>query len=435
MLSIRRIVIVGLTSTSVFAATAAQAGTQLFEGSWTVKAFGNELTGGTGASERYSAWAIPQGILCNQNQPRCPFSSTPTDGSGAFTPLGGSPSQVLFCAPWADWQGSGTTERPAKGATPLTSGSKNLPIPPLYRNPAFFTPGGQPETYSCTATSRSATPGGKGLVQAGMPITGRWGASTTGTQHGGFNFSAASASATGGITTGVRAAGVVGEFAAVYPYLYSYTYATLRNDAGAFGPGQGPGNFNFVYTQTGKNIASINVKQGAAKFGGTMKMLGALTTKTCYFRNGGCTNYLNNWRYEEIGAPAYTSGGVVTKGFRVTYGGGTTLPYSSSAAQLVSGYRFPWTTGSVTVTAVGRGPHKTVHFAKGYDNRNTTTPSGKGVVQLVTPVITRWLQPGVDYETAGIGILRIEFIPEPQAWLTLIVGASLLCVGARMRGR
>jgi hypothetical protein len=97
----------------------------------------------------------------------------------------------------------------------------------------------------------------------------------------------------------------------------------------------------------------------------------------------------------------------------------------------VEGSRFPWTTGSVTVTAVGRGPHKTVHYAKGYDNRTPT--SGKGTIQLVSPVLTRWLQPAVNFETGGIAILRIKFVPEPHTWVMLVVGASLLCVGVRMR--
>ena len=68
---------------------------------------------------------------------------------------------------------------------------------------------------------------------------------------------------------------------------------------------------------------------------------------------------------------------------------------------VVDGSRFPWTTGSVTVTATARGPHKTVHYARGYDNRNTTTPTGKGTIQLLTPVLTRWLQSALNYETTG----------------------------------
>ncbi len=96
---------------------------------------------------------------------------------------------------------------------------------------------------------------------------------------------------------------------------------------------------------------------------------------------------------------------------------------------------FWWTTGSVTVTAVGRGPHKTVHYAKGYDNRTPT--SGKGTIQLVSPVLTRWLPTlqAYDYETGGIAIPRLKFVPEPQMWAMLVAGVSLLGVGCRIRGR
>ena len=167
-----------------------------------------------------------------------------------------------------------------------------------------------------------------------------------------------------------------------------------------------------------------------------MRMLGALTSKVCYYRSGGCSLGNVNWRYEAIGASAGTMGGVVTAGYQASY---TAQYYHSVLMQkstlAVSGYRFPWTTGSVTVTATGRGPHKTVHYAQGYDNRNTTTPTGKGTVQLVTPVLTRWKQPCCKFETAGIGILRIKFIPEPQMWAMLVAGVSLLGVGTRVRGR
>ena len=61
----------------------------------------------------------------------------------------------------------------------------------------------------------------------------------------------------------------------------------------------------------------------------------------------------------------------------------------------------------------------------------------RGTIQLVTPVITRWitLAAGFDFETGGIGILRIKFVPEPQMWATLLAGISLLAVAARMRAR
>ncbi len=53
----------------------------------------------------------------------------------------------------------------------------------------------------------------------------------------------------------------------------------------------------------------------------------------------------------------------------------------------------------------------------------------------MSPVLTRWLQPCCIFETGGIGILRIKFLPEPQMWAMLVAGASLLAVGYRMRGR
>jgi hypothetical protein len=451
----------------LLSAATAQAGTQLFEGSWSVKSFGNECRDATdptpgpycgngySESEFYSAFGIPQGIQCNPNQPRCPFASTPTDGSGNFAPLGGSLSYAMYCAPWLNWQGLGTTARPAKGATPKTSGTWERPIPPLYRNPAFFTSGGEPHTTSCNALSTGATPGGKGLVQAGNPIIGTWTAITTGTSRGGFHFAAAPKNHAAGVrvgqgdfgytlwgkSQGSARSGAIGEFGAVYPYVYSYTYATLRNAAGAFGPGQGPGNFSIPNKQGANTVARVVVKQGAAKFGGTMRMLGRLTTKQCYYRNGDCSLGSADWRYEAIGAAAYTSGGVVTRGYLATWCSDTWLgPFgqcgtveNSIFTLLVSGSRFPWTTGSVTVTAVGPGPHKTVHYAKGYDNRTPT--SGKGTIQLVSPTLTRWLQPAVNFETGGIGILRIKFIPEPQTWTMLVAGVALLGVGYRMRGR
>jgi hypothetical protein len=376
------------------------------------------------------------GNLCHPGQPRCPLPSTPlSKRKGDFSPLGGSNDQAFFCTPLSNY-GSGTTTRPAKGGTVKTE--LGAPIPPLYRNPAFFTPGGQPETQSCGAKSTDAF-GGPGTVQRGHPVTGKWRAITTGTQRGGFSFAAAPTTPPAGILKGVRTTGEFGEVGITYPYLYSYTYATLRNDAGVFGPGQGPGSFNIVFSGKGSPAASINVKQGKAKFGGTMKMLGALTTKVCYWLaagGGGCSLGVMDWRYEAIGAPATTMSGVVTMGNTTYthYERYFNTRQGAYSAVTAIGSRFPWTTGSVTVTAIARGPHKTIHYAHGYDNRNTATSLGKGTIQLVSPIITRWFS-YTDYETAGIGVLRIKFVPEPQTWVMLVAGVSLLGMGFRMRGR
>ena len=446
MLSTSRLFWIGLLLFGITAATNAQAANQLYrvsEVSWSVKAFGNECSAadpspgphcGNGWSESllYSAVGFPQGIQCNANQPRCRFSQTPTDGSGNFAPLGGTQLASLYCAPWADWQGNGTTARPAKGMTATTVGPPRGLLPPLYRNPVFFTSGGAPGTTSCTATSTGFTPGGKGRVQAGNPVTGSLVVSGTGGIEGGFYFPAAPLTG----SSGLRATGIAGELIGLYPYAYSYTYATLRNATGFFGSWGGAGSFNIVHKQGG-TVASINVKQGAAKFGGTMRMLGALTSKHCYYRNGGCSRGTKDWLYNAIGASVYTTLGPITQGYLVY---GTVMYFNTALGQTstinVEGSRFPWTTGSVTVTAVGRGPHKTVHYAQGYDNRATTRTGYPyalqvGTLQLVTPVLTRWLQPAVNYETVGIGILR--FVPEPHTWVMLVAGLSLLAVGSRMR--
>ena len=230
---------------------------------------------------------------------------------------------------------------------------------------------------------------------------------------------------------GVRVTGAAGSFGPAYPYIYSYTYATLRNDEGLFGPGKGPGTFDIPYKG-----GVVKVTAGENKFGGTMRMLGAITSKACFHYVGGCSlGSQVNWRYDAVGASAMTAGGVVTRGYIAS----STAYYYLTAAMVVStvdisGARFPWTTGAVTVTAVGRGPHKTIHYARGYDNRKTTTPNGLGTIQLVTPVLTQWLQPSYNSETGGIGILKIKFVPEPQTWVMLVAGVSLLAVGCR-RGR
>jgi hypothetical protein len=167
-----------------------------------------------------------------------------------------------------------------------------------------------------------------------------------------------------------------------------------------------------------------------------MRLLGQMTTKVCYYRNGGCSLGENDWLYDAVGASASraTPNGPVTAPYKVT---GTAYYYQTAGNQTstvnVLGSRFPWTTGMVTVTARKRGEFKTVHYATGYDNRNPVT--GKGTIQLVTPVMTRWLQTAAQIDTAGIGLLKITFVPEPQTWLLLFTGASLLGVGYRMRGR
>ena len=141
MASIDRLLLVGLLSIGLGAATTAQAGSQLFEASWSVKSFGNECDGKgnppyctvtTGDYAIYQAWAMPAGFLCNPGQPRCPFASTPVDCSfGAtscppawtapvFNALGGLQFNQRYCTPYTYFTSGykgGASGRPAKGGT------------------------------------------------------------------------------------------------------------------------------------------------------------------------------------------------------------------------------------------------------------------------------------------------------------------------------
>jgi hypothetical protein len=469
MLFINRLFMIGLLSVGIAAATTAQAANQMFTAEWRTDSFGNECVKDdpnqpecvqppedrTGPSEFNSVWGIPQNIQCNNLWPRCPFQSTPTGGAGDFNAIGGPLTEngavqpTAYCTPWNQAKWGSETMRPAKGGTVMDG---NNQVPPLYRNYVFFTastPNAQPNTTYCNATSTSS--GGPGKVMRGSPVTGTWTARAS--TNGGFSFEAAPLIANIGLrvgfgtrstaSNGTGAAtradgkvhpGAVGDFQNIYPYIYSYTYATLRNDVGVFGIGQGPGNATLNYDY-GQPAATVRIKQGKAKFGGTMRMLGAYTTKVCYFRQGGCSLGQNNWRYDAVGATAYkTGGGALLSGYEATYKAyyyHTQLMQKSTIT--VEGERFPWTTGSVTLKATGRGPHKTVHYGQGYDNRDPVTH--KGTIQMVTPVLTRWLQPCCKFETGGVGVLRIKFVPEPQTLALLLAGVSLLGVGYRMRGR
>jgi hypothetical protein len=108
--------------------------------------------------------------------------------------------------------------------------------------------------------------------------------------------------------------------------------------------------------------------------------------------------------------------------------------YTRSSGYYATGYvyaeAFKWTTGTVTVTALG-GSFPTIMRRTGYDNR---TPMGSGAVQLVSPMLTRWVG-AVQSSTASIGIMKIQFAPEPSEWVLLASGVSMLGMMGWRRGR
>jgi hypothetical protein len=472
---VRRVITVGLIVlvSVILWTTESFAGQKLYEGSWISESFGNDRVNiGTLESAYFEVLGIPQGINCHPIAPLCPIASTPVTTAGAGTvwnPLGPGcrPLTVAEVRP-----AKGGTLRPPNGkapgpphygcpgplpctCSPMANGYGPPcdKTPPLYRNTAFFTAGGSPDNQTCTdaqtvahtpactdcKTTAYLPPGDpqRGIAMKGNPLTGSQSATTTGTS---FKFPAAPATATGS-KDGMRRT-IQGSFIGEGPYLYSYTYADLRNDAGSFGPGKGffsvaaaPTTLQFKQKAGGTTVQTVKVTRGTNRFGGVMKLLGTYSNKVCYFYAGGCGLGYGTWGYQNIGAAGYKSGGVVTASYTTQF----VQVYYNTALGTFAKYdvveqRFPWTTGTVTVVATARGPNKTIEKRKGFDKRTAT--SGYGTVQLVSPLLTQWLAQSanaVKMETGGIAVMQIKFIPEPGGVVSMIAGISMLWVLRRFR--
>ena len=471
-----------LLFTVLSSSSQALAGTKLYTASWISESFGNDIVGiGTGSSRYFSLYPIPWGHEANVKNPACNFASTPyvttITVSGTitmFNPLGGVTEfqPIPNCRPL----NTVTEPRPPKHGTltPLGATCPGAPLlpcqktAPLYRNPAFFTADGQalhtnvdgyltvsgsPATMYLTLNDTR-----RGIGMKAAPLEGGGSATTSsGTAPGRFSFNFPAANPPPA-TDGFRRT-TVGSFSGFFPYLYSYTYADLRNDEGNFGVGQGIFSANaktkdgtmdrtmttYTLKVGGGPVQTATITRGANSFGGVMKLLGSYGTKVCYFYAGGCGLGYGTWLYELIGAagkknPAptmqndfFATSSVVTAPFTTP----KTFMYFNTAIQTIATYtnvaeRWPWTTGTVTVRATGRGPHDTFHRREGFDNRNS---AGVGTVQLVSPVITQWLgsNPGIMIETGGVAVMQIRFVPEPGVAASLICGLSLLVVLKRYR--
>ena len=448
------------------------ADSRLYHASWIAESFGNDNVNiGTGDSRYFSFYAVPFGYEGNSKFPLCDFASTPVTTAGpgtAWAPRGPG------CRPLT----TGEMPRPEKYATIQSWGEActfagEFPcfrVPPIYRNPLFFTAGGAAlhtlirgnTTVGGSPATMYLAPGdpnrGKGMK--GAPVEGSGVATTTSAPaipgKFAFNFPAANPSPA---TDGLRQT-TTGSFPGVFPYLYSYTYANLRNDAGNFGVGQGffsvnaktkdgnnPRTMTTYTLKIGQPVQTATITRGANTFGGVMKLLGSYSTKVCYFYAGGCGLGYGTWLYELIGAagqknPAptmqndfYVTSSVVNRPFTTQ----KTFMYFNTAISTIATYiniaeRWPWTTGTVTVKATGRGPHDTLHKRVGFDNRDS---AGVGTVQLVSPVITQWIggAPAAMIETGGVAVMQIRFVfvPEPGVAVSLICGLSLLVVLKRYR--
>jgi hypothetical protein len=455
----------------VLPTTESVAGQQLYQGAWVAESFGNDKVGiGTEASLYFEALAIPQGINCHPNAPLCAMSSTPVTTTGTSLAPGANGTVWGPLGPGCRPLEASEMPRPPKGGT-LTPGGGSCPgpspcnkKPPLYRNPAFFTGGGLASNQSCVAESTfsnakatvylppnkigcadagtCSAPGDRGIAMNGAPVEGLQTVTTTGSS---FKFAAAfpDPAPGAGRNPGMRRT-TAGSFVGEGPYLYSYTYADLRNDAGDFGVGKGffsaaaaTSTLQFKNKAGGTTVATAKVTRGANRFGGVMKLLGSYTTKVCYFYAGGCGLGYGTWAYESIGAPgnkdSKAGSPVVTASSTTNF----SFTYYNTALGTIAKYdivaqRFPWTTGTVTVNATLRGEHKTFEQRKGFDNR----VGGVGTVQLVSPILTQWLAQAAaapQFETGGIAIMQIKFLPEPGVMLGLACGLSLLVGLSRFR--
>jgi hypothetical protein len=287
--------------------------------------------------------------------------------------------------------------------------------------------GGQVATLH-TSHSTFVVPGCTGTTASlGHPIDGSGTMQTTGTYSTSRSVSnprgfTIPASDLARISTG-------GSFNYYFPYIFEIHYGDLRNVKGTFAAGNGAAKLAAIYSNVFTylnspavgGVGSIRVKAGAKKFGGTMRLLG-----TFYSHEGFKSVYDTyvaryTWLFDMAGAQgqgSQTPAITVDSNFYI----GRTAGFANTTT--VAAYAFSWTTGTVTVTAIG-GPFGSIMTRKGYDFRS---PHGGGEIQMVSPALTRWIfgDGALAYQTAMVGILQVSVAPEPHEWMLLGAGLSML---------
>jgi hypothetical protein len=196
------------------------------------------------------------------------------------------------------------------------------------------------------------------------------------------------------------------------------------NEKGTFSEGGGIGDFTWSEMDAAANRGKMDVNAGPHQFGGTMRMLGSFFTNAGFYYSAHLSVAKYTWLFQFHGA-----GGITSINGQTTQPGlalGTAKIYTT-----LNGHRNPskvfgkplaWTTGTVSLTAT-HGPFPTVLARHGFDNRDD---HGSGEIQMVTPMLTRWVWLSGNYETGSIGLVKLGFAPEPQEWLMLAAGVSIL---------
>jgi hypothetical protein len=222
-----------------------------------------------------------------------------------------------------------------------------------------------------------------------------------------------------------------GSAAYANPYIFGKTYVQLKNKTGVFSENNGPGRYGPVdiYFAGGfqQGEGGLGVTPGDHAFGGTMTLLG-----TVYdiegFQEGTGDTYIAKytWLFQYVGGEAGTTGNsqISAPYIKDAHNWYIGRVYGWQDTSTVVAKALSWTTGTATATAVG-GPVHTVMRRAGFDNRD---PHGYGDIQMVSPMLTRWVYEGQtkSYYSAGVGIMQLRVAPEPHEWMLLGAGLSML---------
>lgn len=273
-------------------------------------------------------------------------------------------------------------------------------------------------------------------LQIGAPLTGTGTASVTGSSPASI---ALPPLQLGRITSG--------SLPPRYPDgVYVNTHASIANATGAFRAGGGPGYYFGSFPLISFGGTWVAISPGENQFGGVMRLLegassGGLGSRGVYSDPSPPYPFFLEFSVPTRGVTLL--GGKTSQGLAVrtidtltsiSYYKGVGYPGTTFANEfIVAGW--PWTTGTVTVAAFGDYLYHpslwgTELRRSGYDNR---TPDGAGTIQLVAPHLTVWNS--ILRREGAVGVLRLQFAPEPGSLVLLLAGASLLVVLYRWRAR
>jgi hypothetical protein len=484
--SIGSLLLVLLLAATLGLPSQAQAGQKFYLGNLTFEGYGNTRTDGhkldsmtTAASTwtKYSLLIQPVGRFCNFHNPTqmVPACAAPPTGetrcfiSTAYTPP--KESQIV-------------------GACATAPGV--IPSAPIMGSNYAETKTGQFTTaLGAIACAAGACAG------ANNPAIVMAGASTSITGGGKLTFPGGVAAGVGGMGSGSVDNNYPGGGNIIYSVTYltlgtgpgtffpgggpAPLHAVVMGTAGPIFPTVGNQIFSY---RAGPGQASgyIAVDPGPNRFGGTMKLLGRSRSNQFWFspayggylntslqalfqfHGGGdgpggnapwldLTTMGNNPRpsvgyrgqrcpflgtYASIANPPRNPCPSRTTNFAGRTDGNMSPDYTVSGALVTDYSRFimtetEWTTGRAAVTAPGFG-FTTVIQRTGFDNR---TPGGVGTIQLVAPNLTNWFfgaGPTVS-SLGGISVLKLQFVPEPAAWMALGSGVLVLGLLDRVRAR